>query len=189
MVSKIHIYTQEEVEKMTIGMISDDTQSCLEEAPTIMAVSKSSSVGQPDSPPTLVRMWGLFKYYVCCISKCNFSTRKPRSYFVRWCSWWNIIMLKMLCQTWVLPMICNGVITSNESNLACGRVYIYTRSINFKTMSKKILLLVGFISDIIQFIIIRKKTYLSGGMKCWVLEMNGTWKLNNFRLSWKCMIG
>ncbi|KAK1373618.1 Auxin response factor [Heracleum sosnowskyi] len=33
MVSKIHIYTQEEVEKMMIGMISDDTQSCLEEAP------------------------------------------------------------------------------------------------------------------------------------------------------------
>ncbi|XP_057480712.1 LOW QUALITY PROTEIN: auxin response factor 4 [Actinidia eriantha] len=56
MVSKIHIYTQEEVEKMTIGMISDDTQSCLEEAPAIMDVSKSSSVGQPDSPPTLVRM-------------------------------------------------------------------------------------------------------------------------------------
>ena len=56
MVSKIHIYTQEEVEKMTIGMISDDTQSCLEEAPAIMDVSKSSSVGQPDSPPTLIRM-------------------------------------------------------------------------------------------------------------------------------------
>ncbi|GFZ17925.1 auxin response factor 4 [Actinidia rufa] len=56
MVSKIHIYTQEEVEKMTIGIISDDTQSCLEEAPAIMDVSKSSSVGQPDSPPTLVRM-------------------------------------------------------------------------------------------------------------------------------------
>ncbi|GFZ20477.1 auxin response factor 4 [Actinidia rufa] len=56
MVSKIHIYTQEEVEKMTIGMISDDTQSCLEEAPAIMGVSKSSSVGQPDSPPTLIRM-------------------------------------------------------------------------------------------------------------------------------------
>ncbi|KAE8735557.1 Auxin response factor 4 [Hibiscus syriacus] len=29
-VLKIHIYTQEEVEKMTIGMGSDDTQSCLE---------------------------------------------------------------------------------------------------------------------------------------------------------------
>ncbi|WOG95856.1 hypothetical protein DCAR_0415185 [Daucus carota subsp. sativus] len=33
MVSKIHIYTQAEVEKMMIGMINDDTQSCLEEAP------------------------------------------------------------------------------------------------------------------------------------------------------------
>lgn len=57
MASKIHIYTQEEVDKMTMGMISDDTQSCLEEAvPTVMDVSKSSSVGQPDSPTTLVRM-------------------------------------------------------------------------------------------------------------------------------------
>ncbi|KAK9280573.1 hypothetical protein L1049_014266 [Liquidambar formosana] len=55
-VSKIHIYTQEEVEKMTIGMISDDTQSCLEEAPAIMDVSKSSSVGQPDSSPTVIRV-------------------------------------------------------------------------------------------------------------------------------------
>ncbi|KAL6967301.1 ADP-ribosylation factor 4, partial [Sarracenia purpurea var. burkii] len=55
-VSKIHIYTQEEVEKMTIGMINDDTQSCLEEAPPVMDVSKSPSVGQPDSPPTIVRM-------------------------------------------------------------------------------------------------------------------------------------
>ncbi|KAE8691766.1 hypothetical protein F3Y22_tig00110882pilonHSYRG00154 [Hibiscus syriacus] len=36
MVSKIHIYTQEEVEKMTIGMGSDDTQSCLEQAPVII---------------------------------------------------------------------------------------------------------------------------------------------------------
>lgn len=44
-VSKIHIYTQEEVEKMTIGMISDDTQSCLEEMPPVTDVSKSSSVG------------------------------------------------------------------------------------------------------------------------------------------------
>ncbi|OVA18113.1 AUX/IAA protein [Macleaya cordata] len=55
-VSKIHIYTQEEVEKMTIGMISDDTQSCLEEAPAIVDVSKSSSVGQPDSSPTVTRI-------------------------------------------------------------------------------------------------------------------------------------
>lgn len=48
MVSKIHIYTQEEVQKMMIGMASDDTQSCLEEAPTVMDASKSPSVGQPD---------------------------------------------------------------------------------------------------------------------------------------------
>ncbi|GLT46316.1 hypothetical protein SLA2020_200780 [Shorea laevis] len=44
-VSKIHIYTQEEVEKMTIGVVSDDTQSCLDQAPVIMEASKSSSVG------------------------------------------------------------------------------------------------------------------------------------------------
>ncbi|KAL2488851.1 Auxin response factor 4 [Forsythia ovata] len=44
-VSRIHIYTQEEVEKMSIGMISDDTQSCLEEVPPVADVSKSSSVG------------------------------------------------------------------------------------------------------------------------------------------------
>ncbi|KAK4358691.1 hypothetical protein RND71_020920 [Anisodus tanguticus] len=55
-VSKIHIYTQEEVEKMTIEGISDDTQSCLEEAPAVMDVSKSSSVGQPDSSPTVIRI-------------------------------------------------------------------------------------------------------------------------------------
>ncbi|KAL7173628.1 hypothetical protein ACSBR2_032980 [Camellia fascicularis] len=55
-VSKIHIHTQEEVEKMTFGMISDDTQSCLEEAQAVVDVSKSSSVGQPDSPPTVIRM-------------------------------------------------------------------------------------------------------------------------------------
>lgn len=56
-VSKIHIYTQEEVEKMTIGT-TDDTQSCLDQAPIIMevSVSKSSSVGQPDSSPTVVRV-------------------------------------------------------------------------------------------------------------------------------------
>ncbi|XP_040995261.1 auxin response factor 4-like isoform X1 [Juglans microcarpa x Juglans regia] len=44
-VSKIHIYTKDEVEKMTIGMTSDDTLSCLEQAPTVMEASKSSSVG------------------------------------------------------------------------------------------------------------------------------------------------
>nr|GMD28373.1 auxin response factor 4 [Ipomoea batatas] len=55
-VSKIHIYTQEEVEKMTIGGMSDDTQSCLEEAPPATDASKSSSVGQPDSSPTVIRI-------------------------------------------------------------------------------------------------------------------------------------
>ncbi|PON35300.1 Auxin response factor [Parasponia andersonii] len=50
-VSKIHIYSREEVEKMTFGVTSDD-QSCLEQAP----VSKSSSVGQPDSSPTVTRV-------------------------------------------------------------------------------------------------------------------------------------
>ncbi|KAM1309755.1 hypothetical protein ACFX13_006568 [Malus domestica] len=55
-VSKIHIYTREEVEKMTIGMISDDTQSCLEHAPVMLEVSKSSSVSQPDSSPTAIRV-------------------------------------------------------------------------------------------------------------------------------------
>ncbi|KAM7256898.1 hypothetical protein ACFE04_012639 [Oxalis oulophora] len=48
-VSKIHVFTQEEVDKMTIGIISDDTQSCLEQAPLSIEPSKSSSVGQPDS--------------------------------------------------------------------------------------------------------------------------------------------
>ncbi|KAE9620547.1 putative transcription factor ARF family [Lupinus albus] len=56
MVSKIHIYTQEEVDNMTIGMTSDDTHSCLEQAPMIMEASKSSSVGQPDFSPTVVRV-------------------------------------------------------------------------------------------------------------------------------------
>ncbi|KAL2332056.1 hypothetical protein Fmac_019637 [Flemingia macrophylla] len=55
-VSKIHIHTQEEVEKMTIEMMNDDTQSCLEQAPVVMEASKSSSVCQPDSSPTVVRM-------------------------------------------------------------------------------------------------------------------------------------
>ncbi|KAL4335915.1 hypothetical protein GQ457_07G036150 [Hibiscus cannabinus] len=42
-VSKIQIYTQEEVEKMSIGMGNKDTESCLEEAavPVIMEASKS----------------------------------------------------------------------------------------------------------------------------------------------------
>ncbi|WCJ41081.1 auxin response factor 4 [Euphorbia peplus] len=50
-VSKIHIYTQEEVEKMTIGATGDDTQSCLDQANVVMEASKSSSVGQPDYSP------------------------------------------------------------------------------------------------------------------------------------------
>ncbi|XP_044506651.1 auxin response factor 4-like isoform X1 [Mangifera indica] len=54
-VSKIHIYTKE-VEKMTIGMMTDDTQSCLDQAPVIMEASKSSSVGQPDSSSTVIRV-------------------------------------------------------------------------------------------------------------------------------------
>lgn len=53
-VSKIHIYTQEEVEKMTMGMISEDTQSCLEEAPVIIDVSKSSPGSQPNSSPAII---------------------------------------------------------------------------------------------------------------------------------------
>ncbi|KAK4851999.1 hypothetical protein QYF36_020177 [Acer negundo] len=55
-VSKIHIYTKEEVEKMTIGTITDDTQSCLDQAQVITEASKSSSVGQPDSSPTVIRI-------------------------------------------------------------------------------------------------------------------------------------
>ncbi|KAL3616426.1 ADP-ribosylation factor 4 [Castilleja foliolosa] len=57
-VSRIHIYTQEEVEKLSIGINSDDTKSCLEEAvPSVADVSKSSSVGQTDdSSPTVVRI-------------------------------------------------------------------------------------------------------------------------------------
>lgn len=56
MVSKIHIYTKEEVEKMTFGMNNDDTHSCLEQAPVLIEPSKSSSVGQPDYSPTVVRV-------------------------------------------------------------------------------------------------------------------------------------
>ncbi|CAL0332275.1 unnamed protein product [Lupinus luteus] len=52
-VSKIHIYKQE-VEKMAIGMITDDTKSCLEQTPMIVDASKSSSVGQPNSSTTVV---------------------------------------------------------------------------------------------------------------------------------------
>ncbi|XP_073063101.1 auxin response factor 4-like isoform X1 [Primulina eburnea] len=55
-VTKIHIYTQEEVEKLSIGINSDDTQSCLEEPPHVTAVSKASSAARLDSSPTVVRM-------------------------------------------------------------------------------------------------------------------------------------
>ncbi|XP_059626755.1 auxin response factor 4 isoform X2 [Cornus florida] len=55
-VSKIHIYTKEEVEKLSLGMISDDTQSCLEEPPATMDVSKFSSVGQSDTSPSVIRI-------------------------------------------------------------------------------------------------------------------------------------
>ncbi|XP_075519891.1 auxin response factor 4-like isoform X2 [Primulina tabacum] len=51
-VSKIHIYTREEVEKLSIGINSDDTQSCLEEAPPMT----DASGGQLDSSATLVGM-------------------------------------------------------------------------------------------------------------------------------------
>ncbi|KAJ6384859.1 hypothetical protein OIU77_028129 [Salix suchowensis] len=54
--TKIHIYTQEEVEKMTIGITGDDTQSCLDQAPVVMEASKSPSVGQPDCSPTVIRV-------------------------------------------------------------------------------------------------------------------------------------
>ncbi|KAJ8751337.1 hypothetical protein K2173_016524 [Erythroxylum novogranatense] len=55
-VSKIHIHTKEEVEKMTLGTTGDDTQSCLDQALLIMEASKSSSVSQPDSSPTVIRV-------------------------------------------------------------------------------------------------------------------------------------
>ncbi|XP_012572776.1 auxin response factor 4 isoform X2 [Cicer arietinum] len=55
-VSKIHIYTKGEVEKMTFGMTNDDTHSSLEQAPVIMEPSKSSSVSQTDYSPTVVRV-------------------------------------------------------------------------------------------------------------------------------------
>ncbi|XP_027086520.1 auxin response factor 4-like isoform X2 [Coffea arabica] len=41
-VSKIHILTIEEVQKMSIGVLSDETRSCLEESPAVMDGSKSS---------------------------------------------------------------------------------------------------------------------------------------------------
>ncbi|KFK27576.1 hypothetical protein AALP_AA8G401800 [Arabis alpina] len=47
-VCKIHLYTKEEVENA-----NDDNKSCLEQAALMMEASKSSSVTQPDSSPTV----------------------------------------------------------------------------------------------------------------------------------------
>lgn len=55
MVGKIHIYTEEEVERMTAaGIVTDDTRSCLEQSPAVMEASKSSSIGGPNSSPTVL---------------------------------------------------------------------------------------------------------------------------------------
>ncbi|CAE6251219.1 unnamed protein product [Arabidopsis arenosa] len=48
---KIHLYTKEEVENA-----NDDNKSCLEQAAIMMEASKSSSVSQPDSSPTITRV-------------------------------------------------------------------------------------------------------------------------------------
>uniref|UniRef100_A0A1J3J6E5 Auxin response factor n=1 Tax=Noccaea caerulescens TaxID=107243 RepID=A0A1J3J6E5_NOCCA len=48
---KIHLYTKEEVENA-----NDDNKSCLEQAALMMEASKSSSVSQPDSSPTVTRV-------------------------------------------------------------------------------------------------------------------------------------
>ncbi|KAL0735236.1 hypothetical protein Bca4012_011446 [Brassica carinata] len=50
-VLKIHLYTKEEVENG-----NDDNRSCLEQAALMMEASKSSSVSQPDSSPTVTRV-------------------------------------------------------------------------------------------------------------------------------------
>lgn len=53
-VCKIYIYAQEDAEKMPGGLlVSDDTQSCLDQSHVTIELSKSSSVGQPDSCPTI----------------------------------------------------------------------------------------------------------------------------------------
>eukprot|EP01018_Ginkgo_biloba_P038933 Gb_32404 [translate_table: standard] len=52
-VCKIMIYTREEVEKMTPGMLSDDAQSCFEQQPTTLDVSKCSIDGQDSSSPLI----------------------------------------------------------------------------------------------------------------------------------------
>lgn len=53
--SKIHIYTQEEVERMATGLNNDDAQSCLEEAPAVIDTSKSSSPGPRESSPAVTK--------------------------------------------------------------------------------------------------------------------------------------
>ncbi|CAH2069337.1 unnamed protein product, partial [Thlaspi arvense] len=50
-VLKIHLYTKEEVDNG-----NDDNKSCLEQAALMMEASKSSSVSQPDSSPTVTRI-------------------------------------------------------------------------------------------------------------------------------------
>ncbi|CAN8252646.1 unnamed protein product [Cochlearia groenlandica] len=48
---KIHLYTKDEVENA-----NGDNKSCLEQAALMMEASKSSSVSQPDSSPTVTRV-------------------------------------------------------------------------------------------------------------------------------------
>ncbi|CAN6993605.1 hypothetical protein Bca4012_048462 [Brassica carinata] len=48
---KIHLYTKEEIENA-----NGDSKSCLEQAALMMEASKSSSVSQPDSSPTVTRV-------------------------------------------------------------------------------------------------------------------------------------
>ncbi|KAG2311088.1 hypothetical protein Bca52824_022645 [Brassica carinata] len=50
-VLKIHLYTKEEVEN-----VNDDNKSCLEQAALMIETSKSSSVSQPHSSPTVTRV-------------------------------------------------------------------------------------------------------------------------------------
>eukprot|EP01018_Ginkgo_biloba_P015650 Gb_17831 [translate_table: standard] len=55
-VCKILIYTHEEVEKMAPGMFSDDAQSCSDEQPAIIEVSKSSIDCQDSCSPPATRI-------------------------------------------------------------------------------------------------------------------------------------
>ncbi|GLJ49674.1 hypothetical protein SUGI_1054060 [Cryptomeria japonica] len=52
-VCKILIYTQEEVQKLTPNIFSEDAQSCFEQQPTVLEVSKCSIDGQDSSSPLL----------------------------------------------------------------------------------------------------------------------------------------